>query len=67
MSTVPETIPARALGLRVAAISVVTNLAAGMAPEPLSHAQTLAASAGAAADLARLLRAALPEIARAAT
>ena len=38
-----------------------------IAPEPLSHAQTLAASAGASADLARLLRAALPEIARAAT
>jgi hypothetical protein len=37
-----------------------------MAPEPLSHEQTLAASSRAAADLAQLLRAALPEIARAA-
>jgi purine nucleoside phosphorylase len=37
-------IAARALGMRVAAVSVVTNLAAGMAAEPLSHEQTLAAS-----------------------
>lgn len=66
MSTVPEVIAARALGMRVAAVSVVTNLAAGLAAEPLSHEQTLAASSRAAGDLARLLRQALPEIARAA-
>jgi purine-nucleoside phosphorylase len=66
MSTVPEIIAARALGMKAAALSVVTNLAAGLAPEPLSHEQTLAASSRAAADLARLLRAAMPEIARAA-
>jgi purine nucleoside phosphorylase len=52
--------------MKAAAVSVVTNLAAGLAPEPLSHEQTLAASSRAAVDLARLLRAALPEIARAA-
>ena len=66
MSTVPEIIAARALGMKAAALSVVTNLAAGLTPEPLSHEQTLAASSRAAADLARLLRAAMPEIARAA-
>jgi inosine/guanosine/xanthosine phosphorylase family protein len=67
MSTVPEVIAARALGLKVAAVSVVTNLAAGLAPEAaLTHEQTLAASSRAAGDLARLLRHALPEIARAA-
>jgi inosine/guanosine/xanthosine phosphorylase family protein len=55
MSTVPEVIAARALRMRVAAVSVVTNLAAGMASEPLSHEQTLAASNRAAGDLARLL------------
>jgi purine nucleotide phosphorylase/homotetrameric cytidine deaminase len=65
MSTVPEVIAARALGMRVVAVSVVTNLAAGMAAaEALSHEQTLAASGRAAADLARLLAEALPEIAR---
>jgi purine-nucleoside phosphorylase len=38
MSTVPEVIVARALGLRVLAISLISNLAAGLSPVPLSHA-----------------------------
>lgn len=40
MSTVPEVILARFLGLRVAACSVVTNLAAGMTGAELSHDET---------------------------
>ena len=55
MSTVQETIIARHCGLRVAAVSVITNLAEGMTDEPLSHEQTLRAAQGGAADLARLL------------
>jgi xanthosine phosphorylase len=41
MSTVPEVIAARHAGLRVAAVSAVTNLAEGMGGEELSHEQTL--------------------------
>jgi purine-nucleoside phosphorylase len=41
MSTVPETIAARQLGLRVAGISCITNLAAGIGRENLSHAEVL--------------------------
>lgn len=41
MSTVPETIVARQCGLRVAALSCITNLAAGRSPNPLSHAEVL--------------------------
>ncbi|MEI7535409.1 MAG: purine-nucleoside phosphorylase, partial [Verrucomicrobiae bacterium] len=41
MSTVPETIAARQLGLRVAAVSCITNLAAGISKENLSHAEVL--------------------------
>ncbi|MCV0397903.1 MAG: purine-nucleoside phosphorylase [Rhizobiaceae bacterium] len=40
MSTVPEVILARFLGLRVAACSVITNLAAGMTGQELSHQET---------------------------
>ena len=42
MSTVPETILARYFGLRVAAVSVITNMAAGLGEAALSHAQTKA-------------------------
>jgi purine-nucleoside phosphorylase len=41
MSTVPETILARHLGLRVMALSFITNFGAGMSAEHLSHAHTL--------------------------
>jgi xanthosine phosphorylase len=55
MSTAPETIVSRHCGLRVCALSVIANLAEGLGGETPTHEQTLAASAGAAADLARLL------------
>jgi purine-nucleoside phosphorylase len=57
MSTVPETILARHAGLEVLALSMITNLAAGMDAEPLSHAQTLAAAQAAGDGAARFLEA----------
>jgi xanthosine phosphorylase len=57
MSTVPEVILARHCGLRVAAVSAVTNLAEGMGGEPLSHEQTLRSAQDAAHDLTRLIAA----------
>ena len=56
MSTVPEVILARFLGLRVAAISTVTNMAAGMSDEQISHEHTKAMAPLGAAKLERILR-----------
>lgn len=57
MSTVPEVIVARHAGMRVAAISAITNLAVGMSDEPIDHEQTLRGAAMAAESLVRLTRA----------
>jgi purine-nucleoside phosphorylase len=56
MSTVPEVILARFLGLRVAAISTVTNMAAGLSDEQISHDHTKAMAPLGAAKLERILR-----------
>ena len=63
MSTVPEAIVARMLGLKVTAVSMITNLAAGMSNEALSHEQTMRAATGAAIDMTRLLSAYFEELA----
>ena len=55
MSTVLETIAARHAGIHVAAVSLVTNLAAGLSATPLSHDEVLRAGAGARERLGRLL------------
>jgi xanthosine phosphorylase len=55
MSTVHETTVARHCGLRVAAVSAITNFAEGMSDDPVSHEQTLRDATRAADDLAPLL------------
>ena len=61
MSTVPEVILARFLGLRVAACSVVTNLAAGMTGGELSHQETKDMAPIGGARLAAILKHAIGE------
>lgn len=56
MSTVPEVILARFLGLRVAAVSVMTNMGAGLSNESISHEHTKAMAPIGAAKLERILR-----------
>ncbi len=56
MSTVPEVILARFLGLRVAAISTITNMAAGLSNEQISHEHTKAMAPLGAAKLEQVLR-----------
>ena len=56
MSTVPEVILARFLGLKAAAISIITNMAAGMSDEAISHEHTKAMAPIGAAKLEKVLR-----------
>ena len=55
MSTVPEAIAAREAGMEILGLSLVTNLAAGMTGEPLSHAEVLAAGNASATRMGSLL------------
>lgn len=48
MSTVPEVIVARAIGMRVVGVSCITNLASGLSNAPISHAEVLETTARAA-------------------
>ena len=60
MSTVLEAIAARHLGAEVMAVSLVTNLAAGIGGEPLSHAEVVAAGQASAGRMGALLAEILP-------
>jgi purine-nucleoside phosphorylase len=63
MSTVPETIVARHMGIEVLGISCVTNLAAGLSPTPLSHEEVFETGRQAESRLAGLLKRLVPRIA----
>ncbi len=63
MSTVPEVIAARHLGIRCLGISVVTNMAAGVVQGKLGHDEVLAVGAEAQPRLTALLRDFLPALA----
>jgi purine-nucleoside phosphorylase len=56
MSTVPEVIALRQLGVRVGGVSCITNLAAGRATEPLSHAEVEATAARVKHEFIRLFK-----------
>jgi purine-nucleoside phosphorylase len=63
MSTVPETIVARHMGIEVLGISCVTNMAAGLGTKPLSHEEVNEAGRWAESRLASLLKRLAPRIA----
>ena len=62
MSTVPEVIAARHAGLRVMAFSCITNMAAGLSSNPLSHEEVIETTHATSGDLARFLEALLEKI-----
>ena len=64
MSTVLEAIAARQMGAEVLGISLVTNLAAGLAGHGLSHAEVIEAGQASASRMGALLASILPEMLR---
>jgi purine-nucleoside phosphorylase len=63
MSTVPEVIAARHMGMECLGISCVTNMAAGILDQPLNHEEVLATGARVKDQFIALLRAVIPHIA----
>ena len=62
MSTVPEVLAARHMGIRCLAISCVTNMAAGVLPEPIDHERVLEIGARSASTLIALLQELVPAL-----
>jgi len=62
MSTIPEVIVAQHMGLKVLAISCVTNMAAGILDQPINHEEVLETTEKVRGDFVALLRAVLPRI-----
>jgi len=62
MSTISEVIVARQMGIKVLAISCVTNMAAGILDKPINHEEVLETGRRVREDFVALLRAVLPKI-----
>ena len=62
MSTVPETIAANHLGVRVAGISCIANLAAGMMPQKVTHQEVIENSKLGVGKIESLLKVAIPRM-----
>jgi purine-nucleoside phosphorylase len=65
MSTIPEVIAARHMGIKVLGISCVTNMAAGVLDQPINHEEVLETGERVKTQFVALLRAVIPRLAAA--
>jgi purine-nucleoside phosphorylase len=63
MSTIPETIMANSLGIKVMGLSMITNMAAGMTGEPLTHEEVIETSQKGAEAFKRLVKGIIEQLA----
>lgn len=63
MSTVPETIVARQMGIEVLGISCITNMAAGISDEPINHAEVMETGRRVRETFTKLLRGVIAQLA----
>jgi purine-nucleoside phosphorylase len=64
MSTVPEVIMANSLGMKVLGLSVITNMAAGISPKPLSHQEVIETSKTASPKFKALVKGIIEQLSR---
>jgi purine-nucleoside phosphorylase len=62
MSTIPEVVACRQMKLRVLGISLISNMAAGISPHPLTHQEVIETADRVALDFARLIRTVVPRL-----
>jgi len=62
MSTVPEVIVANHMGMKVLAVSYITNMAAGILPQKINHEEVLEAGEMVRETLVKFLKALLPRL-----
>ena len=62
MSTIPEVLACRQMGVRVLGISLISNHAAGISPTPLTHAEVITTANAVAADFTKLVTTLLPRL-----
>ena len=62
MSTIPEVVACRQMGVRVLGVSLISNHAAGIATNPLSHAEVIETAERVSDDFVRMIQTVVPRL-----